>query len=109
MRELQAQDLFRFVKILRKLELRKELQKLTAPDLQKDPAQAFFQVLWAVLENVDKAEQEIYEFFGDIAGMSADEFKTMGLVQLGDFINELKNQEGIGHFFRSAFNTATRN
>ncbi|MDQ0417924.1 hypothetical protein J2Z48_002108 [Croceifilum oryzae] len=109
MRELQLEDLFKFTRILRKLDIKKEIQSLDFQNVENDSTGIGIQVFWLLLENSDKAEKEVYEFLASVAGVTPQEMKTMSLSQLGELIQEFQKIPGLANFFRSAFKQVTKN
>lgn len=101
MRPLKTADIFKLSGILRKLKLKKELAEMNVKEMTAE--QFGLNLFFLLFENMDQAEKEIIDFFADIAGMKPEEFKEMGLDELGKFINELSNSPGIKDFFQSAF------
>lgn len=101
-RELGTKDFFTLSKIIRKMAIRKELQSIEVSD-KSDEVQYGIQFVMILLENMDRAEDEISAFFGDLIGITAEEFKNMNLDQLAEFISELKQVKGLGSFFTSLF------
>lgn len=100
MRELKTKDIFALAKIIRKMDLRNELATLEFN--QNEVEKLGVQLFWLLVENMEKAEEDIKAFFADIAGVTAQEFDDWSLEQLADFIDELKQQKGLGRFFGSA-------
>jgi hypothetical protein len=107
MRKLKTQDIFRLSAIVRKLNLKKELQTLATEGMSAE--QYGIQLFLLLFENMDQAEEEICSFFADIAEMSVEDFRAMDLGQLGQFIAELREEKGLSDFFQLAFKTATQN
>ncbi|SDY23256.1 hypothetical protein [Thermoactinomyces sp. DSM 45892] len=110
MRKLQTQDIFKLASIIRKLDMKKDIQALLVSngDLE-DPNESKkvgFEILLMIFEYMDQAEPEILSFFASIAEMEPEEFRTLGIDQLGQFIQDLREQSGITDFFQLAFKTA---
>lgn len=107
MRDLKTSDLFKLSGIIRKMNIKNELQSIKADS--NDEVQYGIQFIIVLIENMDKAEDELSAFFGDLIGISAQQFKEMNLDQLSEFINELKQVKGLGSFFSSLFKMETTN
>ena len=54
------------------------------------------------LTNIQLAQEDVNEFFGDIAGMTAAEFEDLELEEVMKIIEEFKAQSGILSFLKSA-------
>lgn len=108
MRNLKTEDIFRLSAIIRKLNLKKELTKIAnGKDISAELYGA--QLFLLIFENMDQAEEEICEFFADIAEMPSSEFRTMGIEKLGQFIYDLRSMPGVADFFYLAFKTTKEN
>lgn len=106
MRKLQTQDIFKLAGIIRKLDLKKNIGSILAPLVQggknqdKLAEEVGFNLILTIFEYMDQAEDEITEFFASIAEVSPEEFRQMDLMQLGQFIDDLRQQSGIVDFFQ---------
>lgn len=106
MRKLQTQDIFKLAGIIRKLDLKKNIGSILTPLVQggkkqdKLAEEVGFNLILTIFEYMDQAEDEITEFFASIAEVSPEEFRQMDLMQLGQFIDDLRQQSGIVDFFQ---------
>lgn len=98
MRTLTFNDVFAFSKILKKINLKRELE-LTGKTTQ---AEVGAEMIITFLENMDQAQKEINDFMGSITGMSGDEFSKLPIAEALTYFEEFKNQPGIMDFFKSA-------
>jgi hypothetical protein len=106
-RKLKTLDVFKLTSIIRKIGVRQELTAVPKPKSGKgEDAEGYgIQLIMVIVENLDKAEDEISTFFGDLCGKTPEQFKEMSIEELGEFIAALREVKGLGDFFRSAFKT----
>lgn len=109
MRNLITADLFEMSRILKKMNLRKEIESLAADTSKmsaadKKKAEQKLEIDFAVLlvENIGNAEQEIYTFLGNVSGKKLDEIKAQPLNDTLGMVKELFQQEGFKNFFSTA-------
>lgn len=95
MRKPNVRDVFLASKIARKISI-KELEF----DPKGSPEEVGKKVVFFLLENMDKAEDEICELFSGILEIEKEEFITM---PIDDLIEKLKSIEGLGDFFSQAY------
>lgn len=95
-RGLKTKDIFKASKILRKIEL--DFSKIKVEGLSQE--QAGMNLIKTVFENLDKAENEVNEFLGDLVGLTAEEFSNLNLEDSMEIIKEFKNLKGLDIFFK---------
>jgi len=59
-------------------------------------------LILTVFENIHLAEQEFYEFFGDLCNKTPEEFKKLPFEETLEILKEFKKIPGINNFFRQA-------
>lgn len=104
-RKLKGKDIFKVSKIMRKIGLKKEVSALTTyleegqskEDMVMNLGVEFFAM---IIENIHMAEKEIFDFLGDLIGMSAEEYGERDLDLIIDDIEALKNSEDLMGFFK---------
>lgn len=104
-RKLKGKDIFKVSKIMKKIGLKKEVSALTTyleegqskEELVTEIGMEFFMML---IENFHLAEKEIFDFLGDLVGMSSEEYAERDLNLIIDDIEELKNSEDLMGFFK---------
>ena len=96
LRTLKTGDIFKMSKILKKMDLKVELNKKVSQQ------QFGFDLMKLVLENVHIAEEEINEFLADLSGLTTQEFAELPFEDTIKIFNEFKNLDGIGSFFKLA-------
>jgi len=60
------------------------------------------ELIVTAFSNLHLAQEDVNEFFGDIAGMTAAEFEDLELEKVMEIIEEFKEQSGILSFLKSA-------
>jgi len=98
MKTLTFNDVFAFSKILKKTNLKRELE-LNGKTTQ---AEVGAEMVITFLENLDQAKNEVNDFMGSLTGMTGDEFSKLPIVEALTYFEEFKNQPGIADFFKSA-------
>lgn len=99
MRKPNIKDVFLASKIARKINI-KELEF----DAKGTPEEVGKKVIFFLLENMDKAEDEICELFSGILETEKEEFMTMSLDELFEKVKSIK---GLGDFFSQAYKSTT--
>jgi len=99
MRDLKAKDLAPFIKILAAMELREALKGMFSEDRSRGAMIA--ELIAAVLENYEKADQALIAFIAELNGATPEETADL---PMGDFIGaiqELFSEKNLP-FFKSA-------
>lgn len=111
MRNLNNSDLFRIIRIIRKTGFKEKLKNL---DLPKDEngnvllsnMEYGVVLLMEVIEGVPEAEDEVFKFLADIAGVTLEEMKNDEFDLLLQVIEHLKGQKNLVNFLEQAFKLA---
>lgn len=97
MRALKFNDVYKMSRILKKIKISEEI------NLEgKSQTEAGVELVMGILENMDKAQNEINEFLGELTGMTGEEFGDLPPTEFLKHIEEFKNQPGIEAFFNAA-------
>ena len=91
MRQLKTNDVFLMSRILKKMNINLE-SKGTDEEIG-------MKLLIQVAENAYLAQNEINEFFGDLVGMTGEEFGSLPLKESLAIVNEFKKLDGVADFF----------
>ena len=109
MRELKHKDIYKISKILRKMDMKKEIQKLykdgsgkTEEERQRMLEDLKAEMLLMFMENIEKAETEINDFMGDLIGINGEEFADLPIKESMDYFAQLFNLEDAHAFFKMA-------
>lgn len=97
MRKLKFNDVYKMSKILKKIKISEEV-RLEG----KTQTEAGVELVMGILENLDKAQNEVNDFLGELTGMSGEEFGNLPPEEFLKHIEDFKNQPGIGDFFSAA-------
>ena len=100
MRALLAKDIAPFTKILTKMELKESIKAMFA-NANKDRGQMISELIWGIIENYYKAEQDFFVFIADLEGKTTDEISNLLLNEFIDLIKELFSEKNLP-FFKSA-------
>lgn len=95
MRELKTADVFKMSKILKKMDIKIDVEG-------KTQAQVGGELILKIGENLHLAEQEVNEFMGSLIDIPAKEFAELPLTKTFEYFEEFKNMPGIGNFFKFA-------
>jgi hypothetical protein len=96
MRDLKTSDIFKMSKILKKVNLKIEVENRT------NQMQAGLQFFQKIAENIHLAENETNEFLGGLVGLSGDQFAELQISETIEIISQFKNQKGIDGFLKLA-------
>lgn len=95
MRDLKTKDIFAMSKILKKMNIKGELDPK-----DKTPEKFGQEFLMTILENVGEAEAEFNAFFGSLIGLSATEFADLEIEDVFEVMQQFKKQDGIKRFLQ---------
>ncbi len=95
MRNLKAKDVFAMSKILKKMNIKNDLDPTGKTQAQF--GQEFFMT---ILENIGNAEDEFNAFFADLVGISKEEFAELGFDEVFEILEQFKEQDGIKRFLQ---------
>ena len=106
MRPLQTSDIYAMSKILKKLELKLNVdatkykgKKISAEDAGKE---LMLELLKTALENLSQAENEVNAFLASLVGMKANEFNKLPIEDTFEIVALFKNQKGLKSFLKLA-------
>lgn len=105
MRELKTPDLFAFVRLIDKIGLKEEIQKIgLKADPKADIEKLGADILFMLLEKctTEAAEQEIYKFFAPIFEVTVEEIKDMNPFEFFEKVKTVASLEKWKSFFSSA-------
>lgn len=92
MRQLKTNDVFLMSRILKKININLE-SKGTDEEIG-------MKLLIQVAENAYLAQNEINEFFGDLVGMTGEEFGNLPIKESMAIMSEFKQLDGVVDFFK---------
>ena len=104
-RKLKARDIFKFSKILKKLNNKNSLQNIIKTANEKnleeqDKVELYgTEILCFLIENLDEIEEDVYEFLADIAGMTPEAFSNLDLGDLVEIIRKIGQENNLSAFF----------
>lgn len=120
MRNLQFQDLFKVIRILKKSGLSKQARTIMLKVAeQKAAAQANdskdtpptinakelgMDFIFSVIENLGEAEDEFYSFFADLTGKTVDEIKKLELDEMVGMFEDFLKLPNLNNFFSKVSN-----
>jgi hypothetical protein len=97
MRELKTSDMFVMSRILKKINIKNEIDVK-----DKTQEEVGTQVLIAIGENLYLAEQEINTFMSGLIGITADEFSNLSIADSAKHFADFKNLKGVSDFLKLA-------
>ena len=105
---LKTRDLFIVQKIYKKMELKEEMKKMTVDvtdkteeERNKISSDKSIEFVNLIIENIDKAEQEVYQLLANYSDKTVDEIENQDLFDTLDEIKELITDERLINFFKS--------
>ena len=109
MRKLKTADMFSLSRILKKMNVKKEIKEIATnvsglAKKDKEKAEQLMQIdlMMIFVENIGSAEKEINKLLGELTGKTAKEIEALELPELMKLFKELINQEGVGNFLSQA-------
>lgn len=108
-RNLKTSDLFSFTRIIKKMNMKKELKEI-AKDVtgktEKEKKQALLglraDLMLLFVENIGNAEQEIYRFLGSLSDKEAQEIADQSPKDTFAMLGEIMDDESFGNFLSTA-------
>jgi len=100
MRTLLAKDIAPFTKIIAKMELKESIKAMFS-NSDKDRGSMVSELIWGIIENYYKAEQDFFIFIADLEGKTKEEISTLPLDDFINLIKELFSEKNMS-FFKSA-------
>jgi len=113
MRELKAKDIAPFTKILAKMELKETIKEMftkttktendieNQEDIKPNNGKMVSELMWGIVENYYKAENELFVFLADLEQKTKEEIAELSLSEFIELIKELFSEKNIS-FFKSA-------
>ncbi|MFL0251410.1 hypothetical protein ACJDT4_13385 [Clostridium neuense] len=106
MRNLNLEDTFTITKMLKKMNIRKEIKECIK-DAKKTPGEnnaesLGIDIALLVVENISSAEKEIYTLFSSLTEKKVEEVKKMGITEVVDTVKELFTNEDMKKVFSTA-------
>ncbi|OLS34455.1 hypothetical protein BTR22_18665 [Alkalihalophilus pseudofirmus] len=95
MRNLGFSDVFKVARILKKLDVKMDIQ----PGMTQE--QLGGQMMLRAAENLGNAEAEVTDFVASMKGISKEDAEKMSFGDLVDFLEEFKKLPDIQRFFSS--------
>ena len=99
MRKLIAKDIAPFTKVIAKMEMKEAIKNMFSNSKEKGDMIA--ELVWGVIENYYKAEQDFFAFMADLEGKTVEEVSTLPLDEFINLIKELFSEKNLP-FFKSA-------
>nr|WP_309099068.1 hypothetical protein [Fredinandcohnia onubensis] len=96
MRALKTADIFKMSKILKKMNIKFELDSEVTQEAMG------IQLIQKVVENLHLAEDEVNEFLGNLVGLEAKKFSELPIEDTLQIISLFKGQKGIVNFLKLA-------
>jgi hypothetical protein len=97
LRALKTNDIYPMSKILKKLNLKKELDTKN-----KTQAQLGAELILSVFENLYMAQDEVNNFIGSMVGITGEEFGELPIEESQEIIMKFKKMPNIANFFKLA-------
>lgn len=97
MRKLLAKDIAPFTKIISKMELKESIKSMFGSS-DKDKGQMISELIWGIIENYHKSEQELYVFLAGLEGKTKEEISELELSEFIDLIKELFSEKNMSFF-----------
>jgi len=91
MRQLTTNDVFKMSRILKKININL--------DSNGTDEEVGIKLLMQVAENAYLAQNEINDFFGDLVGMTGEEFGNLPIKESMAIMSEFKQLDGVADFF----------
>ena len=100
MRTLIAKDIAPFTKILAKMELKESIKGMFV-NSNSEKGQMISELIWGIVENYYKAEQDFFSFLADLESKTIEEISILPLDEFINLIKELFSEKNMS-FFKSA-------
>ena len=101
LRGLKTSDIFRMSKILKKMNLKDEINR-NSNDEKKTTNQIGTEIILTAFENLHLAEDEINAFLADLAGMEPKDFAELPVEKTLEIMQEFRKMPGLTSFFKQA-------
>lgn len=97
MRNLLAKDISAFTKIIAKMELKESIKSIF-DNKEKEKGAIVSEIIYAVIENYPKAENELFAFLANLQGTTKETIEEMPLNEFIDLIKELFSEKNFSFF-----------
>lgn len=106
LRKLCARDVFPFAKILSKVGIKQfaecfELDENDNLSLSMSGLSVALNVIDILLSNLDKCENEIYNFLANVAGMTSEDVKNLDMDVFAEMVIEIFQKKEFSDFFKA--------
>lgn len=106
MRKLTAKDIAPFAKILSKIGVRDTVKSMFSGGKTED-GEMISELVCGLIENYPKAENDLFEFIGELTGKTVEEMKETDIDEFVELISELVSGE-MRPFLKLASNMKVR-
>lgn len=97
MRTIIAKDIAPFTRILSKMELKESIKNMFA-NSNKDRGQMVSELIWGIIENYSKAEDDLFIFLASLENKTKDEISELPLDTFINLITELFSEKNLPFF-----------
>lgn len=108
-RKLLTKDVFKLARIIKKAGIKKEMAefavKLTGNKEKKNIEEIGLEFILLLIEAASDVEKELYDFLGDVSGLSGADIAELPVTELGDIFKEIAAVNNLGSFFTLAFSS----
>jgi hypothetical protein len=101
LRKLKTTDMFKMSKILKKMNLKKEINVKDDEGKTKKQEQVGVELFISALENIHLAENEVMELMSDMAQVTKEELDN-DPEKFFEIIKEFKSMPGVSNFLKQA-------
>ena len=101
LRKLKTTDIFKMSKILKKMNLKREINIKTDGGQTKTQEQVGVELVISAFESIHLAENEVMEFMSDMAQITKEELEN-DFEKFFEIIKEFKSIPGLSNFFKQA-------
>lgn len=110
MRDFNFEDTFTIAKIIKKMNIRKEIKECiknakSSKDESQDSAESLgVDIALIVIENIPSAEKEVYSLFSSMTGKKVEDVKKMKATEVFGLVKDLFTNEEAKKVFSTALN-----
>lgn len=109
MRNFKTADLFTMSRILKKMDIKKDvvalakdISGLSAEGKKQEEEKLKVNLTMLLVENLGNAEQECYKFLADLSGKKPVDIENQSIRETTDMIKEILSQDGFESFLSTA-------
>ncbi len=95
MRTLLAKDIAPFTKILAKMELKETIKGMFANAQNNEKGNMTSELIWGIIENYYKAEQDLFKFLADLEGKTTEDISNLSITEFSEIIKTLFSKENM--------------